>query len=159
MSMLYREVSPKEALKQPYPYVYVNEDGSVRELHPREREYLETPFAPFDGNLPYVKWRYGAKDGWGSIAGYCRRYKIFGRKTIGPAPIDDPFPPMTKEDMIALTVAQAKKAGYEIEVIANPDGTIAIRRIGKPPSKIKRYAAVITIAVTLLVLLGLFAPD
>ena len=28
------------------PYVYVNEDGTARELHPNERQYLETEFLP-----------------------------------------------------------------------------------------------------------------
>src|SRR5215469_2917651 len=42
----------------PYPYVYVNVDGSARELHPDERDYLETPFSPGDGARPYVKGSY-----------------------------------------------------------------------------------------------------
>src|ERR1700683_5388526 len=32
----------------PYPYLFVNADGSARELHPKEREHLETPFHPAD---------------------------------------------------------------------------------------------------------------
>jgi hypothetical protein len=33
----------------PYPYVHVNVDGSARELHPGECDYLETLFSPGDG--------------------------------------------------------------------------------------------------------------
>src|SRR5689334_767250 len=60
-------VSSDEAKSEPYPYVYVNDDGSVRELHPSERIYLETSFSPFDGARPYTKDSYVMKDGWGSI--------------------------------------------------------------------------------------------
>ncbi len=45
-------VSPADAKLSPYPYVYVNAVGSARELHAKEREYLETPFAPGDAPAP-----------------------------------------------------------------------------------------------------------
>lgn len=38
-----------------YPTVYVNHDGSVRDLSPAERSYLEQTFPPGDGNRPYIK--------------------------------------------------------------------------------------------------------
>jgi hypothetical protein len=33
-------VSPAQALQHPYPYVFINADGSVRELEADERAYL-----------------------------------------------------------------------------------------------------------------------
>jgi hypothetical protein len=38
-----------------YPYVYVNADGTARELHPSEQKYLETEFKGGGGAAPYVK--------------------------------------------------------------------------------------------------------
>jgi hypothetical protein len=45
-------------------YVYVNEDGTARELHPNERQYLETEFLPGDGAAPHVKRSYTERNGW-----------------------------------------------------------------------------------------------
>ena len=42
-------------------YVYVNEDGTARELHPNERQYLETEFLPGDGAAPHVKRSYAER--------------------------------------------------------------------------------------------------
>lgn len=47
----------------PYPYVYVVADGTARELHASERQYLETEFKGSDGNMPYVKRTYNELDG------------------------------------------------------------------------------------------------
>ena len=69
-------VSPEEAKQQPYPYVYVNANRPVRELHDAERQYLEQPFSPFDGGRPYIKHSFESLDGWASIAGFCRRSLI-----------------------------------------------------------------------------------
>jgi hypothetical protein len=33
----------------PYPYVYVNADGTARELHASEQKYLEAEFKGGDG--------------------------------------------------------------------------------------------------------------
>lgn len=42
----YAVVSPAEAGESPCPYIYVNADGSVRELRVAERQYLQEPFSP-----------------------------------------------------------------------------------------------------------------
>jgi len=57
----------------PYPYIYVNTDGSARELRASERKYLETTFRPTDSGRPYVKSRYEQKNGWGEIRGFLLR--------------------------------------------------------------------------------------
>jgi len=43
---------------EPYPYIYVNADGTARELHAGERAYLETEFKGGDGAMPYIKDSY-----------------------------------------------------------------------------------------------------
>src|ERR1700742_755303 len=45
-------------------YVYVNQDGSVREISVGEQAYLTRRFDPFDGARPYIKSRYWSWDNW-----------------------------------------------------------------------------------------------
>jgi hypothetical protein len=75
---------------QGYRYVYVNADGTARELHPNERQYLETEFIPGDGAAPYVKDSYAERNGWGEIRGFLERSKLPGRTPIQDAPKEDP---------------------------------------------------------------------
>jgi hypothetical protein len=63
-------VGPDEAKKEPYPYVYVERDGSARELRLDERALLEKKFSPFD--RPYVKLAYRDVVGH-ATSGFCRR--------------------------------------------------------------------------------------
>ncbi|MGD0897160.1 MAG: hypothetical protein ABR915_04945 [Thermoguttaceae bacterium] len=117
-------VSPGDVSLVPYPYVYINEDGSARELHSKEREYLETPFGPGDGARPYVKFRYEDRDGWGSLAGFCARSEVPSGALIAAAPAEDPHPPMSKEEHVAWL--RSKMVGFD--VVENPDGTVSMRR-------------------------------
>jgi hypothetical protein len=55
--------------------VYVNEDGSVRELTDAEKTYVETEFSPLDGARPYVKSRYFDRTAWG-LQGYLLRTQV-----------------------------------------------------------------------------------
>jgi hypothetical protein len=55
--------------------VYVNEDGSVRELTDAEKTYVETEFSPLDGARPYVKSRYFDRTAWG-LQGYLPRTQV-----------------------------------------------------------------------------------
>jgi hypothetical protein len=59
-----------------YAYIYVNADGSARELHSDERQYLESDFLPGDGAAPSIKRDYGQRNGWGEISGYLERSKL-----------------------------------------------------------------------------------
>ncbi len=83
--------SETEARSVPYPYVYVNNDGTVRELHKSERADLETPFHPFDSGQPYIKSSYQKKDGRGRVCGFCRRSYIPSNIKILDAPTEDPY--------------------------------------------------------------------
>ena len=105
---------------EPYPYVYVNADGSARELHAGERTYLETEFTGGDGAMPYIKSDYEERDGWGEITGYLLRSELPAGVAIAGAPAEDPSKPLSQEEMIASLRA---KGG---EVIENADGSYTI---------------------------------
>lgn len=103
-------VSDAAASQHPYPFVFVNADGSARELHPAERGYLETPFAGSDGGRPYVKSKYDSRDGWGSIAGFLPRLELPEHLSIGAAPADDPSPHMDAEEYTSWLIQRIAKS-------------------------------------------------
>jgi len=102
-------VSGDDVGADPYPYVYVNHDGSVRELHKSEREYLETRFLGADGARPYVKWRFKQKTAGGDMSGFLRRSKLPRRISVSPAPVEDPY-----RDSKADTMQRLRERGYEV---------------------------------------------
>jgi hypothetical protein len=61
-------------------FIYVNDDGTARELAPDEIEYLNMTFDLFDGARPYIKRRYRQLTPDGKISGYLPRRKL-PRKT------------------------------------------------------------------------------
>jgi hypothetical protein len=63
-------------MDNPEQFVYVNQDGSVRELSRDEREYLAQDFHPGDGGRPYIKTSFESQDGWGSISGFLPRNRV-----------------------------------------------------------------------------------
>ncbi len=77
-------------IKDPYPYVFIEENGEVRELHPRERRFFEMPMYPTDGSVPHIKKSYYHRDRYGSISGCCRRSKIPSHLVIQGPPEKDP---------------------------------------------------------------------
>jgi hypothetical protein len=80
----------ESAIKEPYPYVFIEENGSVRELHLRERRFFETPMEPTDGSAPYIKRSYQYRNSFGSFRGYCLRTRIPSHLVIQPPPEKDP---------------------------------------------------------------------
>lgn len=120
-------VVPEEQSKlEPYPFVFVEDDGSMRELHAAERLYLETPFEGADGARPYVKAAFDSRDGWGSIAGFCERSRVPHDLPIAPAPLIDPNPRMNAERHIEWLKT---KSGWT--AVQQPDGTVLLRRTKK----------------------------
>ena len=111
----------------PYPYVYVNADGSARELHVGERKYLETEFKGGDGAMPYVKMNYDQRDGWGEISGYLKRAGLPAGVAVAAAPVDDPLRPLNEDDFTELL----RKKGAE--VVKNADGSLTIRAKPRKP--------------------------
>jgi hypothetical protein len=82
-SFLRRSRRPKES---GFPYVYVNPDGSARELTADEQEYLNTPFSGGDGGRPYIKLRYESLTPDGRIVGYLERRQLPAKIKIQPPP-------------------------------------------------------------------------
>ncbi len=75
---------PRRPPEPGFETVYVNQDGSVRELSPQERKYLAEEFHPTDGGRPYIKSSYGSRDGWGSRSGFLARRRVPARLPILP---------------------------------------------------------------------------
>ena len=88
----------ENTIKEPYPYVFVEENGTVRELHFRERMFFETPMEPTDGSMPYIKKFYNYRNSFGIFSGYCLRTKIPSHLTIQMAPEKDPISLKNKEN-------------------------------------------------------------
>ena len=105
---------------EPYPYVYVIADGTARELHPSERQYLETEFSGGDGAMPYIKSSSSERYGWGEISGYLKRSELPAGAAIHRAPAEDPRRPLSKTEYIAWL----RNKG--VEVIENSDGSMTI---------------------------------
>jgi hypothetical protein len=106
----------------PYPYAYVNADGTARELHANERKYLETPFKLGDGNMPYIKLDYDARDGCGEMRGYLERSKLPQDIPIQPAPAEDPSRPMHSERFAAWLRARG------VKVVENKNGSLTVSK-------------------------------
>lgn len=115
---IYRRRRPPE---EGFQFVYINQDGSARELTASEREYLDTDFQGADGGRPYVKSSYESKDGWGSISGFIERRKVPAKIQISKfvsSPSQDDVGSM--DDMIA----HAETFGDAIELGAGGSSTI-----------------------------------
>ena len=106
---------------EPYPYIYVNADGTTRELHAAERGWLETEYKLGDGAMPYIKDSYEERNGWGELNGYLKRAALPAGTPVGDAPAEDPSRPMSREDYIAWLRAKG------VEVTENGDGSMTIR--------------------------------
>ncbi len=117
----------KMTAQNAYPYVYVNEDGSVRELHQIERDDLQIDYSPGDGNRPYIKPTYDSRSAMGFLRGFCPRDRIPPQIKIAPAPIEAPNQYMTEEEGEVFM----KKFLNNFEEVREPDGKIWYRRIKK----------------------------
>jgi hypothetical protein len=95
---------------QSYPYVYINADGTARELHATERAWLETEYALGDGAAPRVKDSYDDLNGWGEIKGYLDRADLPAGMAVGDAPAEDPIKPMSIDEFIAYLAKKGVRA-------------------------------------------------
>ena len=82
----FSEVSEEEAKQIPYPYIYVNENGSFRELTNEDKYFLQEKFHPADSGRPYVKLRYKSKTPTGNMKGFCKRSKLPKKLIAGEVP-------------------------------------------------------------------------
>ena len=99
--------------------MYVNQDGSVRELSPKEQEYLKQEFSPFDGARPHIKASYKSVDGWGSMSGYLPRKKVPSDITVDP--VNPQYDSLEAGD--PLFFLEIHRAAGDI-MTTNPDGSI-----------------------------------
>lgn len=67
-----------------FAYVYVEDDGTVRELYEDEIEYLEEEFHPTDGARPYVKSRYSSLAPDNKMSGFIYRNRVPKKIIIKP---------------------------------------------------------------------------
>lgn len=102
-----------------FPFVYVNLDGSARELSPDERAYVSKDHHGADSGRPYIKSSYEELDGWGNLSGFLPRRHLPSGMDILPVHPDydaraaaDPFDPIELE----------RASGRSI--ISNSDGSI-----------------------------------
>ena len=115
--MRFRRRKRRSADEGAFEYVYVNQDGSVRELSPNEQEYLEKRFSPFDGARPYIKSSYESLDGWGSMSGFIPRKEI--PTDIRIDPVNPQYDALVSKDSVDFLEAH-RLAGDIIET--GPDG-------------------------------------
>jgi hypothetical protein len=105
-----------------YAYVYVKADGTARELHASERQYLETQFRPGDGAAPYVKGSYAERNGWGDLGGYLARSRLPRDVQIDDPPVEDPRRSLSTNEQ---QIAWFRSKGFE--VTENSDGTFTVK--------------------------------
>jgi hypothetical protein len=116
-------VSKNDSGQRPYPYVFVNGDATIRELHQSERGYLEQPFSPTDGARPYVKRAFNSRDGSGSVQGFLHRSQVPNGLSVAAAPIDDPSRSLTRDEILAQLSHERGLTAIQI-----PDGSEMFRR-------------------------------
>ena len=110
---------PRRSSEPGFKFVYVNQDGSVRELSPNEQAYLSETFSGGDGGRPYIKSSYKSRDGWGSQSGFIERRQVPSRIAILPVhPNYDELEKEIKHDFLG----SHREAGDIIE--RNADGSV-----------------------------------
>jgi hypothetical protein len=82
--------------------VFIDDDGSARELTDAEKTYVDADFSPFDGARPYVKSRYGQRNALGELRGYLQRSLLPHGTSIKPAP--SPSPPVNTPQAVADSI-------------------------------------------------------
>jgi hypothetical protein len=82
--------------------VFIDNDGSARELTDAEKSYVDADFSPFDGARPYVKSRYAERNALGELRGYLQRSLLPNGTSIKPAP--SPSPPVKTPQAVADSI-------------------------------------------------------
>jgi hypothetical protein len=90
--------------------VYVNEDGSVRELTEAEKNYVDTEFSPLDGARPYVKSSYSDHTAWG-LRGYLPRTEVPHGVAIHPPAQQNTLQPQTPQAVADSLLQLVRRRG------------------------------------------------
>jgi hypothetical protein len=85
-------------------FVYVEDDGTARELEDFEIDYLSEDFHGADGNRPYIKSSYRALTPDGRISGYLRRRDLPRGMRVKSA-LEGVVPVRTADQAIAIAKA------------------------------------------------------
>lgn len=109
---------PRRAREPGFRFVYVNQDGSARELSPEEQSYLSKRFEGGDSGRPYIKWSYESRDGWGSKSGFLERRRVPSRIMI--LPVNPNYDAAVKE----LNKGWQDYRDEGDLIVKNPDGSI-----------------------------------
>ena len=72
----YFKYPPLRKKEEGFKYVYVEDEGSVREVYKDEEDYLNQKFEGADGSRPYIKNKYDQKTPDGKISGYILRRRV-----------------------------------------------------------------------------------
>jgi len=67
---------PRRRKEDGFKYIYVNDDGTAKELNDDEKEYLNTDFHNGDGARPYIKFRYQSRTPDSRLSGYLERRQL-----------------------------------------------------------------------------------
>jgi hypothetical protein len=129
-----RDRSATSSMPSADELVYVNQDGSVRELSRDEREYLSQAFHPGDGRRPYIKASYESQDGWGSVSGFLPRKRLPRHVVVEPV---NPHYVPPQFDPRRQMVEDGKRVG-DI-VTENADGSVTCAPNPNIPHE-KRFA-------------------
>jgi hypothetical protein len=66
----------RRPVEEGFHYVWIDDDGSAREVTEAERRRLLAEYPPKDSRRPYVKLRYESKDSHGRRRGFLRRRQL-----------------------------------------------------------------------------------
>jgi hypothetical protein len=95
---------PSEAL------VWINVDGSARDLTDAEKRHVDADFSPFDGARPYIKSTYQQHNGWGELSGYLQRTEVPDGIPINAAPPESPPQQQTAESVASAISELVRKS-------------------------------------------------
>ena len=79
------QLRTKKWRESAFDFVYIDDDGSVRELHPEEEEKLNSLFFIGDDAAFYIKPRYESLNPSGGLSGYLKRHQLSGKAAFGEA--------------------------------------------------------------------------
>jgi hypothetical protein len=82
------EIPTRRWRESAFDYVYVDDDGSARELNAEEDEFVTTALLPDDEVHFYIKPRYESLSPDGRLRGYLRRNQLPRKISVGPPPSD-----------------------------------------------------------------------
>jgi hypothetical protein len=110
---------PRHRTQAGFPLVYVNLDGSIRELSEREKEHVSQKFTFGDGARPWIKPTYRSRDGWGNLSGYVERRRLPSRIAIHPV---NPNYDMAVKDLKVDILGLQRAIGDSM--VRNADGSV-----------------------------------